>query len=149
MQALRGTAGACKIEYLLQTLTRPRLTSLSPTAPPMCGKRAQLFSAKTLTTWAHAARPQRKRGFGLRDPKTIADTVQLGSLVNVAQRALGLGAAKSYIDMETEKAIVNYVAKLVTGLRSDLPSPSLLEICKDAESATARTNDGLALTQRR
>ena len=54
------------------------------------------------------------------------DTARLASLVNVTQRALGFGAAKSHIDMEIEKTSPNYVEILGTGLRADLrPSRDL------------------------
>ena len=78
-------------------------------------------------TWVHGAqRTQKEGGFGMRYHKTIVDTARLASLINVAQRALDFGAAKSHIVIETEKAIVNYVAKLGTGLRPDLrPSRDL------------------------
>ena len=47
-------------------------------------------------------------------------------LVNVTQRALRFGAAKSHIDMEIENVTANYVEKLGTGVRHDLrPSRDL------------------------
>ena len=70
--------------------------------------------------------PQRKGGFGLRDPKTIINAARLASLVNVTERALGFGAAKSFIDNELEKAVANYVSALGTVLRPNLePSREL------------------------
>ena len=93
-------------------------------------------------SWTHATLPQRAGGFGLRDPATIVDAARLASLVNVADRALGFGAAKGHIDTETEKAVANYVSKLGTELRPDLqPSRELQKILRNAdEPARQRLN---------
>ena len=126
---LRATAGACKIEYLLQTLTRSRITDdlVADCSADMRAVYPAIFPRNIDdSTWAQAKLPQRDGGFGLRDPKTIIDTAGLASLVNVSERALGFGAATNHIETETEIDMATYVAKLGTHLR---PS-SLFAICR-------------------
>ena len=87
---LRATAGACKVEYLLQTLSRTQLSDdlVSTCSTDMRQAYAAICRATSVTDfeWAHATLPQREGGFGLRDPKTIVDTARVASLVNVTKR---------------------------------------------------------------
>ena len=129
-QLLRATAGACKIEYLLQTLTRSALTD--QLVADCSADMRQVYAAILRQeiddfTWAHATLPQRDGGFGLRDPTCIAESARLASLVNVAERALGFGAAKSHIDAETAKAAAIYTARIGTDRCSELHAPSELK----------------------
>ena len=139
---LRATAGACKVEYLLQTLTQ---TTLTDHLVATCSAEMRLaYAAITRSaemdafTWTLVTLPQSDGGFGLRDPKTIVNTARLASLVNVTERAIGFGATKKFIDIELEKAVSNYVAALGTGIRPNLePSRDLQKILTQPLHAVA------------
>ena len=90
---LRATAGACRIEYLLQTMPRTPIIEqlVSTCSADMRTAYAAILRQPAVDdfTWTHATIPQRLGGLGLRDPKTIIDTARVASLVNVTERALG------------------------------------------------------------
>ena len=85
---LRATAGACKIEYLLQTCTRSAIVVelVATCSTQMRAAYASILREHDVDDihWTQATLPQRKGGYGLRDPRTIVDTARLASLINVA-----------------------------------------------------------------
>ena len=86
---LRTTAGACKVEYLLQTLTRSTITDhlVITCSAQMRDAYAAISRSATIDNfqWTHVTLPQRGWGLGLRDPKTIVNTARLAWLVNVTE----------------------------------------------------------------
>ena len=82
--------------------------------------------------WTHATLPQRKGGYGLRDPWSVVDTARLASLVKVSERAETFGASSSYIRQETDKATTNYLRALKVDFIADLvPSRELQKMLTD------------------
>ena len=106
---LRATAGACKIEYLLQTCARSAITDelVATCSAHMRAAYASILREHTVDDlrWTHATLPQRKGGYGLRDPSRIVDTARLASLVIVSERAASLGASNSHIRLQTSSQI--------------------------------------------
>ena len=133
LQLLRATAGACKVEYLLQTLTSSAITQqLAEHCSTECQRAfAAILQHQPLecATWSLATIPQRLGGLGLRDPKAIVESARLASLINVAATALELGAAPQHITWETEKAVALYLTRLQVVVRPELvPSKDLQKL---------------------
>ena len=104
LQILRVTAGACKVENLLQSLSSSPLIDIRTTRASTDFRKAfaSLLKADSVedAIWSHATIPLRMGGLGLRDPITIVSTARLASLVNVSQRAIEMGASQGYIAWE-------------------------------------------------
>ena len=69
---------------------------------------------------AYATLPQRKGGYGLRDPRSVVDSARLALLVNVSERAETFGSSRSYIRQEAYKATANYLRVLNADFIADL-----------------------------
>ena len=78
---LRATAGACKIEYLMQTCTRSAITDdlVATCSTQMRAAYASILREHEVDDlqWTHATLPQRKGGYGLRDQRSVVDTARL------------------------------------------------------------------------
>ena len=111
LQLLRITAGACKVEFLIQSLTSSHL--VNDLAGQCSTQLRKAFCAVLQTpdvddaTWALATLPLRKGGLGLRDPKTIIQSARLASIINTTERAKGFGADAAHMSWETERPLVS------------------------------------------
>ena len=123
-QLLCLTAGACKIEYLLQTMSSPNLTQQ---LADLCSSNLRATYASILQVpriddfkWTHAAIPRRMGGFGLRDPRAIIQSARLASLTNVSELAHSLGASHRYVQNEASKATSAYMAAVQSDIHPQL-----------------------------
>ena len=137
---LRATAGACNVEYILQTLTRSSTDNLVSACSDYFRQthatllRSEMDDCK----WTHATLPQRRGGHGLRHPQTVVDTARLESLVNVSERAVGMDADKIHVDRETEKSVSKCMAAVGAFLRPELPPSRELQKTDPASSRSRR-----------
>ena len=130
LELLQMTAGACKVEYLLQTLEHSNITEFLADSCSMDMKRvyAAILDVENFdeAKWIHATLPRRMGGLGLRDPTRVIYTARLASLTNTADLARQLGASDEYTESQTEAAVADYMAAVQTILRPELfPSKDL------------------------
>ena len=99
-ELLCQTSGACKIEYLLQTLSSLTVRKL---LAEQCSHELRAAYALILKVpsipdckWTHTTIPRRMGGFGLRDPVSIVESARLASLTNVTERATEGGSTLSW-----------------------------------------------------
>ena len=136
LQLLRATSGACKVEFLIQSLSpSPLVRDLATYCATELRKGfAAVLKTHTVddATWITATLPLRMGGLGLRDPTVITASARLASMVNVSDRATAFGAIPSYVAKELDLATVHYMSALNMDVRPQLkPSADLQRLLTD------------------
>ena len=116
LQVLRATSGACKVEFMIQSLTPSHLVE---DLASFCAEGLRTSFTAVLkvpavdgSTWTTATLPLRMGGLGLRDPTVITASARLASLVNVSEHALAFGACHEHITRELDLASTRYMMAL-------------------------------------
>ena len=101
--------GACRVEYLLQSLS---CSGLLKEVIYLCENGLWRGLEATLgitpipeAAWEQALVPIRLGGLGLRSPAKIRNDARLAALVNVSDRVLTLGASPEHLRADFETAL--------------------------------------------
>jgi len=137
LQLLRVTAGACRVEFILQALTPSALTT---ELAESCSREMQRTIATILqetdiseAVWQLACLPLRMGGLGIRDPMTISSATRLANVINCSKQAILLHTSPAVLHEENIIATTRYLEQLESPFIPELepdksPRPSLLNL---------------------
>jgi len=124
LQLLRASTGACRVEFLLQTMPHSPVVDqlIDLTEEGLRQGLADILMVDTLQeeAWKLATVPVRLGGLGLRAPSRVKYAARLASLVSVEQYALELTAVDASIDAQKARARKLYEKQLGQRISTEL-----------------------------